>query len=104
MTTAMTIKCCAECPFFERVPVLSALSEMLAEPGKDSLKGSLANAGTCNFDRDTNTVIRVRVGVVGTERDKMLADAKKRLVVVDRNGIPEKCPLRERDIVVTLGS
>lgn len=98
-TTALTVKCCAECPFFGGVPLLSALSEALS-----GAEGSLAKAGTCNFDRDTATVIRVRLGVVGPERAEMLKQASRRMPVTDRDTIPEKCPLRTGDIVVTLGS
>lgn len=98
-TAALTVKCCADCPFFGGVPLLSALSEALS--GSD---GHLAKAGTCNFDRDTSTVIRVPLGVVGPERDAMKKSLERRMLVTDKTTIPEKCPLRERDVVVTLGS
>lgn len=96
---AMTIKCCADCPFFGGLPLISALAQAFSGP-----EGSLAKAGTCNFDRDTGTLIEIRLGLVGPEREAMLKQAARRLPVADRTTIPEKCPLRSADVVVSLGS
>lgn len=102
MTTtpiSMTIRCCADCPFFGGVPLISALSEALS-----GSEGSLAKAGTCNLDRDTGTMIRVRLGLVGPEREEMVKAVRKRTLVTDRDTTPDDCPLRSRDVIVTLGS
>jgi hypothetical protein len=97
-TPALTVKRCADCPFFERLPLASAI-EALA--GSDAV---LAMIGSCRYDRERNELIVIRLGLQGPERDAMMEAAKRRLPVRDRNTIPEKCPLRSGDVVVTLGS
>jgi len=98
---AMTIKCCHDCPFSAGIPLIGMIAEVLSDKN-DPL--TLAKAGTCNFDKDTARIVRVRLGLVGPEREQMLKEASKARPVKDRNTIPDDCPLRTGDIVVTLGS
>ena len=100
-TIAMTIKCCHDCPFSGSIPLIGVIAEALSDKN-DPL--ALAKAGTCSFDRDSGRMVRVRVGLVGPERDAMLKETAKIRPVKDRNTIPDDCPLRVSDVVVTLGS
>jgi hypothetical protein len=85
----MIVKSCRTCPFFT-----TTLLTLFAQP----------NGGECSYIKADDSVSRMEAGISpGPERDAILAKVAQRLRVIDAGAIPAACPLRERDIVVTLG-
>jgi hypothetical protein len=81
------VRCCKECPFFQII--------MLAVFRPDS--------GLCGYDgvRDAKSLDTIGLPP-GPERNMAKLSADRRMIVRDNNTIPDKCPLRSRDIVLTL--
>ena len=92
----MIVTCCKECPFFRdsAATVLSALS------------GVDAPWGFCHYDRKDDSLVVLDWSPMKTEaqRAAMMERAKDRMAVVDGRVIPEGCPLRTRDVRISLGS
>lgn len=91
----MIVTCCHECPFFHETGAHLLFA----------LVGRVPSYGTCNYDAANDSVVRVELGMpAGPEHDAMLLRARSRLVVLDRRAIPDGCPLRTRNVTITLGS
>lgn len=85
----MIIKCCRLCPFFMQ----TSLSLFVHSSG-----------GVCKYCKDDDSIAVIDMDEPeGAEREAMRERAARRLRVLDANVIPVACPLRDRDIVVTLG-
>ena len=92
----MNINSCEECPFFENpfsgVPLLGILAMT-----------AVIEFGVCGYNAAQDNLVQIRLGMkAGPEKDAMMATARGRLVVYDARVVPEGCPLRTRDITLTL--
>lgn len=93
----ITVKTCAECPFFVQT-VGSFLFAFISKPGEDRLTGEC--------DCPTTSGLRHHApGQAGTPEVAANRDRQaRRMRVLDGQTLPEKCPLRSGDVLVTLGS
>jgi len=58
----------------------------------------------CGYDRTSDELVVVEFGMKpGTARDQMVKRAQARMPIPDVNTIPDSCPLRGRDVRITLG-
>jgi hypothetical protein len=91
----MIIRSCKECPFRQR-PVLS---------GVMALFGAGTDRGFCGYDAESDSVVVVEMGAPESpSKRQMMRRAAGRKAIEDINSIPPHCPLRTRNIVVTLGN
>ncbi len=85
----MIIRCCKDCPLFQSI--------LLA------IFANKPDSGLCGYDSQRDALALEPIGLLpGPERTAAKASADRRMIVRDRNTIPEKCPLRTKDIVLTL--
>ncbi len=86
----MVVKRCKECPFYQDI----LLAVLANKP----------NSGLCGYDAGRDGLALVPRGLrPGPERDEAMASSARRLIVPNNNTVPDKCPLRAKDIVLTLG-
>jgi hypothetical protein len=84
----MVVKRCKECPFFQET-LFSLISR---------------KAGLCAYSPSDDTMVVVDTSMPeGPARDEMRRKGQARLPIRDREVVPEACPLRTLDVVVTLG-
>ena len=96
MTKTITVKSCAECPFFATT-LGSFMASMMAKIGDEPLWGECdapAQSGLMHFP----------AGAHGPAVEAVRTRQKQRMRIKDGRSLPEKCPLRETDVLVTLGS
>jgi len=87
----MTVRCCKDCPFFQTI--------LLA------LFANKPNSGLCAYDGVRDAKALETIGLPpGPERDAAKASADRRMIVRDNQTIPDRCPLRTNDIILTLGN
>lgn len=96
MNKVITVKSCSECPFFAQTGG-ALLAALIAKPGKERLYG------VC--DAPSESGLRHHpVSAIGPgaalNRDRL----ERRLKIRDGTTLPEACPLRTQDVLVTLGS
>jgi hypothetical protein len=83
----MIIKCCRECPFYQKT-----LLTLLA--GK---------AGMCGYDAKDDSLVSFDLDMEpGPARIERLRRAHNRMVIDNDRGVPTGCPLREKDVTITL--
>lgn len=99
LAVAITVKSCSECPFFEQNALVGLALLM------PSLKEKLGPfPGTCDCPTEGG-VLHFPIGSLPTT--KITEERRRkdlRLRIRDANTLPAECPLRTRDVVVTLGS
>lgn len=87
----MTVRSCAECPFFR-----GTLLALLARGEQ---------AGQCSYDADADDLVPDPDPELSTaERVARQERLLRRLRVEDRRVVPEACPLRRRPVVVSLAA
>jgi hypothetical protein len=87
----MTIRRCKDCPFFQTI----LLALFSAKP----------ESGLCSYDGVRDAKALEAIGLPpGPERRAAKISADRRMIVRDNTTIPEMCPLRTKDIVLTLGT
>lgn len=86
----MIIRCCKECPFF-RFTVLALFAG--------------GNSGVCGYSRDDETLVTGET-VIGMEpgpaREAAARRAVTRMPILNSQEVPSGCPLRVKDITLTL--
>lgn len=92
----MIVKSCSECPFYRLTPILGVIVKFL---------GAAPKSGWCCYERETKTILEPELGLPpGPERDAMMARLGARMIIEDNTVVPNGCPLRDGDLIVTLGS
>jgi len=75
----------------------------LFQPILLALFANKPDAGLCGYDSVRDAKALETIGLPpGPERNQAKLSADRRMIVRDNNTIPDKCPLRSRDIVLTL--
>ena len=98
MSQPITVRSCAECPFF----LMTARSLFVAFAVKrEDGKGALYGECGCPSGSGLRHYIP---GSVGPEFDAIRDANEKRMKVTDGHRVPAGCPLRSKDVLVTLGS
>jgi len=91
------VNSCSECPFFVQT-ALSILAAFRAKPGEEKMYGQC----------DCPTSSGLRHHAMGAPNTPEVAANRerqeKRLKIFDGETLPEKCPLKVGDVLVTLGS
>lgn len=93
------VRSCSTCPFFElnTMPLLGLLIPTLREKVGEF-------PGVCNHPGDA-PVLHFMIGAIGTPEVEAERDRRwKRPRIKDAKELPDACPLRTQDVVVTLGS
>lgn len=90
----MIIKRCKDCPFLE-VTVLSIIATL----------GAKAPGGVCSYDAKTDRRVTLDTTLKPQtdEYQRNRTDVWARLKIKDAGTVPPECPLRVRDITITLG-
>lgn len=97
MTKPIIVKSCAECPFF----VQTAASFLIAF--MPSIEAKAPFPGSCDCPEDSG-VKHHPMGASGRQADLNRDRKDRRLRILDGNKLPDACPLRASDVLVTLGS
>lgn len=87
----MIIECCKKCPFFH-----NTMLAMLATKGV---------GGVCAYDaeNDRNVVIDADLKHGTAEHEQNRRESWARMKVPNPEIVPDQCPLRKRDVIITLG-
>jgi hypothetical protein len=83
----MIVKRCSECPFY----TMTGGSLFVGE-----------RAGVCTYEAASDVMLKAAFRDAGTLTSDDHKRLNARLRVADHNVVPDACPLRTRDVVVTL--
>lgn len=96
----ITVRSCSECPFFEQTLGLGLVQIFL--PSVRERMGEFP--GVCDFP-PPGGVRHFPIGTASTpDIDAERTRREQRVRIRNANELPEQCPLRTQDAVVTLGS
>lgn len=90
----MLIRRCKECPFFQETmgSFLSVVSGRADTP-----------QGVCGYHVESDSLVTFQGGMPpGREYDAMIHRAWERRKILDAQSVPPNCPLRQKDILITL--
>lgn len=102
MTKHLIVTRCSSCPFFEDNPLKVGLGVLGTALLADSHHGICNILPSGEYLPSCDLKIGLPPGPERSAEEPRLAKARSRRVVPDKRTVPEDCPLRQTDVVVTI--